>query len=172
MSMTYRRNSNGPWTEPWGTPQVMNDLLDDLFPTKGSQAGVVDINHAFHFYYKCCMWIEFRSISTWLRGFSPGTPVSSLIKIDSQSNPSGCGAVLRSHIWIVFRGWAPNRQHSSFGPTSLSCALGNSVYGLRERVISRSSSLLQNACHKMLWNSKIKLWRNNTHIFCSKKSKF
>ena len=29
----------------------------------GSQAGVVDINHAFHLYYKCCMWIEFQSIS-------------------------------------------------------------------------------------------------------------
>ena len=38
------------------------------------------INHAFHLYYKCCMWIEFQSISTWLRGFSPGTPVSSLRK--------------------------------------------------------------------------------------------
>ena len=44
----------------------------------GSQAGVVDINHAFHLYYNCCiMWIEFQSISTWLWGFSPGTPVSS-----------------------------------------------------------------------------------------------
>ena len=32
--------------------------------TMGSQAGVVDINHAFHLYYKCCMWIEFQSIST------------------------------------------------------------------------------------------------------------
>ena len=32
----------------------------------GSQAGVVDINHAFHLYYKCCMWIEFQSISTRL----------------------------------------------------------------------------------------------------------
>ena len=47
--------------------------------------------------------------------------------------------MLRSHIWIVFRGRAPNRQYSSFGPTSVSCALCNSVYGLRERVISRSS---------------------------------
>ena len=45
-------------------------------------------------------------------------------KIDSQSNPSGCGAVLlRGHVWIVFRGRAPNRQHGSFSPTSLSCAL-------------------------------------------------
>ena len=45
-----------------------------------SQAGVISINYAFHLYYKCCMWIEFQSISTWLRGFSPGTPVSSLRK--------------------------------------------------------------------------------------------
>ena len=30
----------------------------------GSQAGVVNINHAFHLYCKCCMWIEFQSIST------------------------------------------------------------------------------------------------------------
>ena len=48
----------------------------------GSQAGVLNINHAFHLHYKC-MWIEFQSISTWLRGFPPGTPVSSLLKIDS-----------------------------------------------------------------------------------------
>ena len=90
----------------------------------GSQAGVVDINLAFHLYYKYCMWIELQSISTWLRGFSPGTPVSSLLKIDSQSNPSGCGAaLLRGHIWVVFRSWAPNWQHGSFSPTSLSCAL-------------------------------------------------
>ena len=48
-----------------------------------SVCGAADINHAFHLYYKCCMWIEFQSISTWLRGFPPGTPVSSLLKIDS-----------------------------------------------------------------------------------------
>ena len=94
----------------------------------GSQAGVEDINRAFHLYYKCCMWVEFQLISTWLRGFSPGTPVSSLLKIDSQSNPSGCDAMLRGHTRIVFRGQAPGRRHSSFGPTSLSCVLLNSVY--------------------------------------------
>ena len=49
----------------------------------GSQAGVVDINHAFHLYYKHCMWVAFQLISTWLRGFSLGTPVSCLRKIDS-----------------------------------------------------------------------------------------
>ena len=26
----------------------------------GSQAGVVDIKHASHLYYKCCMWAEFQ----------------------------------------------------------------------------------------------------------------
>ena len=35
--------------------------------------------------------------------------------------------MLRGHTWVVFRGRAPSRQHSSFGPTSLSCALSNSV---------------------------------------------
>ena len=52
---------------------------------------------------------------------------SSLLKIDSLPIPSGCGAVLPGHTWVVFRGRAPSRQHSSFGPTSLSCALRNSV---------------------------------------------
>ena len=41
---------------------------------------------------------------------------SSLIKIDSRPILSGCGAVLRGHTWVVFRGRAPSRQHSSFGP--------------------------------------------------------
>ena len=40
----------------------------------------------------------------------------------------------------MFRSRAPNRQHSSIGPTSLSCALCNPVYGLSERMIRRSSS--------------------------------
>ena len=39
-----------------------------------------------------CMWLEFQSISTWLRGFSLESLVSNLLKIDYQSNPSGCGA--------------------------------------------------------------------------------
>ena len=132
----------------------------------GSQAGVVDISHAFHLYYKCCMWIEFHSISTWLRGFYPGTPVSSLLKTDSQSNSSGCGAELRSHIWIVFRGRAPNRQHSSFGPTSLSCALCNSVYGLRERVISRSTlhSLL---FKRWKWSWMFQIYQKTLCLDCS-----
>ena len=30
----------------------------------GSQTGVVDTSHAFHFYFKCCMLAEFQSIST------------------------------------------------------------------------------------------------------------
>ena len=52
---------------------------------------------------------------------------SSLLKIDSRPIPSGCGAVLRGHTWVMFRGRAPSRQHSFFGPTSLSCALSYSV---------------------------------------------
>ena len=52
---------------------------------------------------------------------------SSLSKIDSQPIPSGCGAVLRGHTWVVFRGRAPSLQHSSFGPTSSSRVLNNSV---------------------------------------------
>ena len=34
-------------------------LLYISYSFLGSQAGVVDIKHAFHLYYKCCMWIEF-----------------------------------------------------------------------------------------------------------------
>ena len=45
----------------------------------------------------------------------------------SHCNPFGCSAVIRGHTWIVFRGRAPSRQHSSSGPSSLSCALRNSV---------------------------------------------
>ena len=67
--MTCNWVSDGIWSPNWEVRQL------------GSQAGVVNINHAFHLYCKCCMWIEFQSISTWLRGFSPGTPVSSLLKL-------------------------------------------------------------------------------------------
>ena len=28
-----------------------------------SLAGVLDINYAFHLYYKCCIWVEFQFIS-------------------------------------------------------------------------------------------------------------
>ena len=74
------------------------------------------------------MWAEFQSISIWLGGFLLRVlRFSSLLKIYSQPIPSGCGAVLRGHTWVVFRSRAPSRLHSSFGPTSLSCALSNSV---------------------------------------------
>jgi len=47
-----------------GGVQFMLHLQQPL----GSQAGVVDISHASHlYYYKCCRWIEFQLISTWLR---------------------------------------------------------------------------------------------------------
>ena len=58
------------WVTIWTNYPVLYNFL-------GSHAGVVNTNHAFHLYVKYCMWIEFQSISTWLRGFSPGTPVSS-----------------------------------------------------------------------------------------------
>ena len=44
----------------WVTIQIKYPVLYSL----GSQAGVVDINYAFHLYYICCMWIEFQLIST------------------------------------------------------------------------------------------------------------
>ena len=59
----------------------LQNWVAQLIAKLKSQAGVVDINPAFHLYYKCCMWVEL--ISTWLQGFSLGTPVSSLLKIDS-----------------------------------------------------------------------------------------
>ena len=57
---------------------------------------------------------------------------------NSQCNPSGCGAVLQGYTWIVFRGRAPSRQHSSFGPSSLSCVLQNSVWDCKKKTISKS----------------------------------
>ena len=57
---------------------------------------------------------------------------------NSHCNPSGCGAVLRGHTWIVFRGRAPRRQHSSFGPSSLNCVLRNSVWDCKKKTISKS----------------------------------
>ena len=38
---------------------------------------------------------------------------SSLNKIDSQLFPSGCGAVLRGHAWVMFWGRAPSRHSST-----------------------------------------------------------
>ena len=48
---------------------------EELF-TVGSQAGLVNTNHAFHpcLYCKFCTWVKLKSISTSLRGFTPGTP--------------------------------------------------------------------------------------------------
>ena len=70
------------------------------------------------------MWAEFQSISARLLRV---LRFSSLSKVDSQPISSGCGALFRGHTWVVFRGLAPSRQHSSFGPTSSSRALSNSV---------------------------------------------
>ena len=74
----------------WGWYLWMGDHL-----VKFSVLCSLEIKHAFHLYNKCCMWVEFQSISNCLPGFSQRTPVSTLLKIDSQSSPSGCGAVLR-----------------------------------------------------------------------------
>ena len=54
---------------------------------------------------QCCMWIEFQSISTWLRQFPPGTQVSSLINnwLLVCSNSIGCR--MSSHkfisVWLL-----------------------------------------------------------------------
>ena len=65
------------------------------------------------------------------KGFSPGTPVflpqQNWLPAYSQLIPSGCGAVLRGHAWVVFWGRASIWQHGSFGATLTSCALCNSV---------------------------------------------
>lgn len=43
-------------------------------------------NHGSHLYYHCT-WAELQSFSTWLKCFFfPGTPVSSLVKIDSRQH--------------------------------------------------------------------------------------
>ena len=85
------------------------------------------------------MWVESQSISTWLRGFSLCTPVSSILKIDSQSNPSGRGAVLRGHTWVVFRDRAPSWLHTQLLRSDL-VELRPPQFSLRlrERSISRS----------------------------------
>ena len=36
---------------------------------KWNQASVMAINYNSHLYHECCMWAEFQSISTWIRGF-------------------------------------------------------------------------------------------------------
>lgn len=86
----------------------------------------------------------FKSISTWFREFSPSTQVSPSSKIVSQSNPTSCGAVLRGHTWVVFRGRTPSQQHSFFGPTLLSCALRHSVYDCEKGRLASQILLLQN----------------------------
>ena len=59
----------------------------------GRQVGVVVINHASHLFYKRGIWAESQLISTWLRGFTLGTPDSSLIK-------TNLGQYLEGHKFI------------------------------------------------------------------------
>ena len=98
----------------------------------GSQDGLVVINHPFHLCHPgSTLGPEIvcgLSVNLTPRVFLRVLRFSSLSKIDSQPIPSGCGAVLRRHTWVVFRGRAPSRQHSSFDPTSLSRDLSNLVY--------------------------------------------
>ena len=68
-----------------------------------------------------------RKITTKVRRIIRALAGRTSDMIDSRPIPLGCGAVLRGHTWVGFRGRAPSWQHSSFGPTSLSCALSNSV---------------------------------------------
>ena len=93
--------------------------------------------HGYHQKFKSRSQLVFESFLRALR-FPPSS------KIDSQSNPSSCGAVLRGHTWVVFRGRAPSRQHSSFGPTLLSCALRHSVYNCEKGRLASQILLLQN----------------------------
>ena len=72
--------------------------------------------------------LDFRHLGRFLSrvGLTSSCLWRHIVKVDSQPNPSGCGAVLlRGHIWIVFRGWARNRQHGFFSSTSLSCTIWN-----------------------------------------------
>ena len=85
----------------------------------------MDINPAFHLYYKCCIlvWVDLNLTSRVFSRYSGFLPPQNRLH-----NPSGCSAVLWGQTWVMFRDRAPRQQHSSFGPTSLSCTLSNSVY--------------------------------------------
>ena len=89
----------------------------------------MDISHAFHLYNKINVvcGLSFSRSQSHFEGFLQALQFPPSSKIDSQSNPSGCGAVLRGHTWVMFRGQAPSWQHSSFNLASLSCTLRNSV---------------------------------------------
>ena len=90
--------------------------------------------------------MTFSWSQSYSKGFSLGeTPVSPLGKSDSQLIPSGCRAVLRGHSGVMFSSQAPSWLHSSFGPTSLSCAKQLSLW-LRERAISRSDMIWCDGC--------------------------
>ena len=63
----------------WVTISIKYPVLYTL----GSQAGIVDINHAFHPYYNVVCGLSFSRSQPDFDGFPPGTPVSSLRKIGS-----------------------------------------------------------------------------------------
>ena len=75
-------------------------------------------------------WVAFISISTWLEGFSPGTPVSVPLPKSTLSQkhlPSGYCAL--GSCMTVWR--QPEARFICIRPTRLSCALHNSTPGAR-----------------------------------------
>ena len=101
---------------------------------RGNQDGLEVINCAFHLCDpgstlgpEMVCGLSFSRSQPDSEGFSLGT----LVFLPQQNRLTAfsisCGAVLQGHTSFVFRGQAPSRQHSSFGPISLSRALSNSV---------------------------------------------
>ena len=94
----------------------------------GSQGGLVVINRASHLcdpgstLAQIVCGLSFSRSQSDSEGFSPGTPVFLPHQnwLPAYSIRLWCCA---PRTWVVFRGRAPSRLHSSFGPTSLSCAL-------------------------------------------------
>ena len=86
------------------------------------------------------------------------------------SNPSICDAVLRGHTGVVFRGRAPSRQHSSFCPTSLSCAPRISVYDC-ERGRFASQILKHTIQRYLAWQTLFWLKKSRNHRFTPRNQK-
>ena len=103
------------------------------FTSNKSQHGLVVIKHASHLcdpgstLARVVCGLSFSRPQSDSEGFSPGTPVflPPQNRLPAYSIRLWCCAP-RSYMGVV-RGRVPSRQHSSFGPTSLSCALSNSV---------------------------------------------
>ena len=105
--------------------------------------------------------LSFSRSQSESEGFSPGTPVF-LPPQNRLPAYSGCGAVLRGHTWVVFRGRSPSRQHNSFGPTSLSYAVSNSVSDCEKGRLAGQVSPF-----KVGWNNGVE--KRNHNIFQNEK---